>query len=361
MINIVHIVEDYSLNSGGLRTVVNDLHTKLIQCGYNSSIITTRNEDTDQVIKVKGGNLPWRFSINLEATLKKLHLKKGIDIIHIHGVWMYPQYLSAKFSVRHNISFLISCHGMYEPWLWSKSPFKKMKYFKYIVKNVFSKASCLHAITQPEADELRKLFPNSHLKVIPNLINLDMRTDDTPLFLKDKYILFLGRIDKKKGIELLIKGFEKIKDKGFRLKIAGGFNEYKNQLERLILSLNLEDKIDFLGLVTGEEKQQLFKNSFVFVAPSYSEVIGMVNLEAATMGVPTITTIQTGLKKEWAENGGMLINPTLKELHQALDKATNWSVKERNENGYRLKNYVEKEYSWEFRHKDWLDLYGKLL
>ena len=361
MINIIHIVEDYSFLSGGLRTVVNDLHTKLIKNGLNSTIITTRKEKNDNAVKVKGGNFPWRFSSNLKEILKEMNLKKDINIIHIHGVWMYPQYFSAKFAINNNIPFLISCHGMYEPWLWSNSSFKKKAYFKYVVKDVFSKANFLHAITEPEADELKKLFPKTAVKVIPNLIDSLPKIDDTKLNFKNKYILFLGRIDKKKGIDLLIKSFANIKNKNFNLKIAGAFNNYKEELEELVKTLNLEDRVNFLGLVTGEEKQLLFKNSFVFVAPSYSEVIGMVNLEAAIMGVPTITTIQTGIKKEWANNGGFLINPNLKEIQTTLEIVTNWSDKERNEKGEMLKNYVEKEYSWKYRFLDWLNFYKKIV
>ena len=58
----------------------------------------------------------------------------------------------------------------------------------------------------------------------------------------------------------------------------------------------------------------LFKNAFVFVAPSHSEVIGMVNLEAAILQTPVITTFQTGLLKDWSKNGGFLIEPTENEI-----------------------------------------------
>ena len=67
--NIVHILEDFSFLSGGLRTVVKDLHNRLIDNGEDSTIITTRKEEDDDVIKVEGGNKPWRFSKNLNSKL----------------------------------------------------------------------------------------------------------------------------------------------------------------------------------------------------------------------------------------------------------------------------------------------------
>jgi glycosyltransferase involved in cell wall biosynthesis len=360
MINIIHILEDFSFLSGGLRTTVKNLHDRLIENNIKSTIITTRKEKEDDVVLVKGGSTPWRFSINLITKLNELKAQGKIDIIHIHGVWMYPQYAAAKFSTTNNIPFLISCHGMYEPWLWLKGGIKKKTYFKYVVKDVFSKANYIHAITEPEAKELKRLFFKTKIKVIPNLIDPKQSVAKKSCF-KEKYILYLGRIDEKKGIDLLIRAFGTIQEKGFRLKIAGNDNNYKDVLDKLVKQLNLQTKVDFLGLVIGEEKELLFKNAFVFIAPSHSEVIGMVNLESAILGTPVITTFQTGLKKEWADNGGILINPTVQETKNALEMATNWSNDERNKRGNLLSEFVKKEYSWEFKLKDWIHLYKKLV
>ena len=359
MINVVHILEDFSFLSGGLRTVVYDLHSKLIENKINSKIITTRKEKNDDVILVKGGQSPWRFSSNLILELKKLQQNNKVNIIHIHGVWMYPQYIAAKFAYKNQIPFIITCHGMYEPWLWLKGKFRKENYFKYVTKQIFSKANYIHAITTPEAKELKKLFPNNKIKTIPNLIDFkDEKVYDSNL--NEKYILYLGRIDKKKGIDILLKAFARLKENSFSLKIAGGNNDYKEELLTLAKELNIESKIEFLGLVVGNEKEKLFRNAYAFVAPSHSEVIGMVNLEAASMQTPVVTTYQTGLDKNWSKNGGFLINPNEDELFVELEKILNWSVSERNLNGKKLNLFVKENYSWNIRIKDWKDLYNSI-
>ena len=355
-INIVHILEDYSHQSGGLRTVVKDLHTRLVSNGVNSSIVTTRKEKTDDVLQVKGGDKLWCFSKNLVHVLNGLNTTQKIDVIHIHGVWMYPQYAAAKYAFRNNIPFIISCHGMYEPWLWENKRFKKKIYFRYVVKNIFSKAKYFHAITQQERRELQKLFPKTNVRELPNLIESKPLNEDTPEFNK-KYILYLGRINDKKGIDILIKAFANIENTKLKLKIAGGFSNYQKDLERQVKQLQLEDKVEFLGLVTGNEKEALFKNAFIFVAPSHSEVVGMVNLESAIFGTPVITTKQTGLKKEWSDNGGFLVNPNVNEVQQAIETCLSWSNHERNINGKKLRDFVKKEYSWESRFKDWVNIY----
>lgn len=356
MVNIIHVLEDFSLSSGGLRTVVKKLNEKLLENGLNSKIVSTRSEVEDDIILVNGGSTPWRYSSNLIKELDQLNNNNKIDLLHIHGVWMYPQYATAKYALKNNIPYIITCHGMLEPWLWTKGKFKKEQYFKHVVYKYFERANYLHAITPLEANELSKLFPKSKIKTIPNLISLNNFTGKSSNF-NDKYILYLGRLDEKKGIDILINVFAKLNDKQIRLKIAGGFNDYKNELTKLAKDLNILERIDFLGLVKGLEKEKLYKEAFVFVAPSHSEVIGMVNLEAAKYHTPVITTYQTGLLKEWNNNGGVLINLSKNNLYSELSKAVNWSIEERNLRGQNLRGFIEKEYSWNTKIKDWIHFY----
>ncbi|WP_040279619.1 glycosyltransferase [Psychroserpens damuponensis] len=358
--NVIHVLEDFSFQSGGIRTVVLDLHTRLLNHNINSKILTTRIEEGDQAIKVEGESTPWRYSKNLKSTLNTLNNQNKISIIHIHGVWMYPQYAAAKFAKQHHIPFLITCHGMYEPWLWSQGTLKKKLYFNLVVKSVFAKANYLHVITNNEANKIKTLFPNTPTVEIPNLIDSNL-AEEGEYNTNEKYVLYVGRLDSKKGIDLLIKAFSNINPEGFKLKIAGNFSDYKQKLDELVVSLGMEHKVEFLGLITGEEKIVYFKNAHVFVAPSHSEVVGMVNLEAAIYKTPVITTFQTGLKKEWSQNGGMLVNPNLNEIETALKTALNWTVKQRNDNGLKLHNFVLKSYSWQYRFNDWVKLYQNML
>ena len=128
----------------------------------------------------------------------------------------------------------------------------------------------------------------------------------------------------------------------------------------MVNQLDLSKKVEFCGIVTGREKFKLFKDAWVFVAPSYSEVVGMVNLEAGAMSTPVITTNQTGLLPDWSKNGGELINPDLDELNEALKKAVAWSESERYDRGKSMFQFVETHYSWEKNMSTWLDLYASL-
>ena len=128
----------------------------------------------------------------------------------------------------------------------------------------------------------------------------------------------------------------------------------------MVDSLGLSNRVEFLGRVTGNSKFQLFKEAWVFVAPSFSEVVGMVNLEAGLMKTPVITTFETGLLTDWSKNGGILIHPEVDALSKSIEEASRWSDVERNDRGKKLYEFIYKEYSWENKMEAWLSLYNSL-
>ena len=356
---ITHTLEDFSKLSGGLRTVVEDLNNNLLENKINSQIVSTRAEKEDNIIVSQRTLYKgiWCYSDTLKDTL----IKTNSDINHIHGIWMYPQYIASKISYKEKIPYIVTPHGMLEPWLWKQGSSKKKLYFNLMIKKYFSNANILHAITPDERDNLYTLFGHKNIEVIPNSISYkEIDSYNIQRQDKEKFILFVGRLHPKKGIDLLIKAVSKLKDKDIRLKIAGPMNEYKNELDILIKNLNIQNRVEFLGMVTGKEKFQLFKDAWVFVAPSFSEVVGMVNLEAGILGTPVITTYQTGLYKAWNKEGGILINPNIDELFSALSASIDWTQEERDARGNALKAFIIENYSWEKNIFKWIELYKGL-
>jgi len=355
---ILHIVEDFSVKSGGLRTVIKNLDFYLKKLGHDSFILASDKEKNDDIFVVKTSN-KWLYSKEWKKKIIEITNKKNIDIIHIHGAWLYPQYLSSKVAFHKKIPIVLSLHGMFQPWLWKKGRLKKKIYFYLLSKKYFSNAAIIHTITTEETKTIRGFFKRNKLVEIPNLISFEEQKEDNKKI--EKNILYLGRLNKTKGIDILIKAFSKIDNKEVHLQIAGGINSYQKELEELIESLKLKEKVTFLGEVKGEQKIKLIKNAWVMASPTYSDVIGMVNLEAASLKTPMITTFNTGLKPEWNLNGGKLIYPNVDELLESFNEVLKWSLEERNAQGVLLYNYVKNEYSWEKKLKDWELLYKKAI
>lgn len=360
MKNIYQITEDVSFNSGGVRTVLINLDDFINSSNINkSSILTNFKEKTDSYLVFKPNNLKiWNYSLNYQ---KYLHSKiSEIDVLHLHGVFMHPQFASSKLALQNNVPFIISPHGMLEPWHLNDKKIKKELYLKFILHKMLAKSNFLHAITPLEKENLFKLTNHKNIFEIPNFIYHSKIPKEINYNPSEEYFLFLGRIHPKKGLDLLIESMMKIENKKIKLKIVGEENQYSNELKKICEKHNLNNRVEFLGSVYGNDKYNLYSNAIAFVAPSYSEAIGMVNLEAAVCKTPVITTYNTGINPDWNLNGGVMINTNTKELILALNDASNWSQKERNERGNLLSTYVINNYSWEEKGHLWTEAYNNL-
>jgi glycosyltransferase involved in cell wall biosynthesis len=97
----------------------------------------------------------------------------------------------------------------------------------------------------------------------------------------------------------------------------------------------------------------------VQVLPSYCEGQAMVNLETATCGVPSITTLQAGLP-DWEEGGGLLVRPDAEALAASLTQVSHWDIEERNRRGESLRRWVIRNYSYDAIMPKWEKLYRGL-
>ncbi|MDA3780733.1 MAG: glycosyltransferase family 4 protein, partial [Bacteroidales bacterium] len=150
-------------------------------------------------------------------------------------------------------------------------------------------------------------------------VNEDLIENLNENFLEKKYLnsnsqislLYLARIEKTKGIYELINTYEILKNKykNINLIIAGDGLEEEN-IKHLVRKKNLKD-IEFLGFVNDASKISVFRNSHIYVFPSYSEGMPTSVLEAMACGLPVITTAVGGLVDFFESNthGFMLDTP----------------------------------------------------
>src|SRR5690606_25459958 len=111
-----------------------------------------------------------------------------------------------------------------------------------------------------------------------------------PSLINKKYILFLGRLNKIKGLDILINAFKKIsvEDESLYLVLAGPDNDnYMKEIKRLIDS-NLTQRIIFTGSINEKHKWTAYAGAEYFVLPSYSENFGLAAIEAMACGTPAI-------------------------------------------------------------------------
>lgn len=372
--SITHVAEDMNVLAGGVPAVVRQLSRRLAERGYELSLTHVNGDasDLDDIVNISkcvphGPLRSWGHSLELENCFGKRIFTKQDEctLFHIHGVWKAPQILAAKYCANSSVPFLFSFHGMLEPWLWKQQGLahrlKKLIFWTLLAKESITKSAVVHAITPLERDNLHALLPNSRIEVIPNAIDLDSLIPST-VTPRAKKFLFLGRLEPKKGIDILIKAFLHARlDRDWSLEIVGPSwsDAYVDSLRNLLDTSDQSECVHFHGPLVGLAKQALLDESWAMVTPSHSEVVGLVNLEAAAHLLPSITTYQTGLS-DWLDGGGLLVSPEVDSLSQALVQASSWSAEEQFERGLASRALVERRYSWAAVMPMWEDLYASI-
>ena len=351
------VSEGYGKNFFGVAQVL----MRLVSCCYKIGVAY-------QILVLKAEKVPSRDEkVVVLIPSPPAFFKEKINefkpsIIHVHGVFKPIQGGAVKAAKQENVPVIISPHGMLEPWLWKQKGVVyyglKRLYWNILLKPTLKKADYVHAITDQEAETLKKEFPNVPQIQISNAIELAEYRGEQKEPDADRYLLFIGRLHPKKGVDLLIHAFDKSAVEHVRLVIAGpDFDvDYTHQLKQQVEQLGLSQRITFVGSVHGEEKSELLQKAWCTVIPSYSDVVALVNLESAASYTPTITTTMTGLS-DWEEGGGLLVEPELEPLTEAIATACDWSLDKRMQMGNRAREFVGERYSWDVIGQQWVEAY----
>lgn len=351
---ILHIIPSYypAFKYGGPVESVHLLNKALVKAGIAVSVLTTNAglEDNENVKiyqweSIKGVQVkrfPYYFyehyTFSPQLFLAALREAKNYDLIHITAFWNFPVLAGSLASLLNKKPYIISPRGMlYDEAINLKSKTIKQIYFNLSGKHYLKKVNAIHFTSEDEQDNVANIFKIfSRSFVVPNGLDLSKysKLPDKGLFIRKypvlqdkKYILFLGRINKKKGIDLLLQSFYSLskEDERLMLVIAGPDNDgYKKNIENEIKKSNLAEKVLFTNLLTGDEKLQSYVDAEVFVLPSYSENFGMSVVEAMICGIPVIVSNKVGISNEIKKyNAGVVTFLNKNDLTVALKNVIN--------------------------------------
>ncbi|MDT8340415.1 MAG: glycosyltransferase family 4 protein [Longimicrobiales bacterium] len=155
------------------------------------------------------------------------------------------------------------------------------------------------AVSESTRDDLvRRGLRAGDIHVIPNGVDLERYRPDPALpRFPEPTLLYLGRLKRYKRVDLLLDALVQMRAAGVRARLlVGGRGDDRERLERRVRRLGLEDRVRFLGFVPEEEKLDLLRRAWVHLLTSPREGWGIVNLEAAACGTPTVASDSPGLR-----------------------------------------------------------------
>jgi glycosyltransferase involved in cell wall biosynthesis len=184
--------------------------------------------------------------------------------------------------------------GTLSAWgLKSRRPLLKRLSLAWLEKPLLRDAAAVQATSEMEVQEILRVCPEARVIEIPNPVETPIadleRPDPAPPFT----ILFLSRLDRKKGLEQLLAAFHRCVEAGadLRLIVAGGGDpEYADPMRE-----RASKRVRFTGAVDAEQKRLLFSQAHLFVLPSHSENFGVAVVEAMAHGVPVLISPQVGI------------------------------------------------------------------
>lgn len=293
---------------GGPIVAIARLAECLAQMGHDVTVYTTTaNGSTELDVPVNqpvviDGVTVWYFR---RITGDHTHISPALwrrtwttvnkfDTVHIHSWWNLLVLGAALVCRLKKVRPLLSPHGMFCDYVVNKRNPGKKQFLHQLIGKHLLKYSYLHVTSLMEWKECLDLLPTWKGGMISYLMDLpgsQYSRADNDVFT----ISFLSRVDPKKGLEILLHALAGLPIE-YRLRIAGtGKTAYISKLKRLISTLNIANKVEWVGWKSYEEKFSFLAASDLFALTSHNENFAIVVIESLHAGTPVLISKHVGL------------------------------------------------------------------
>lgn len=372
-VKILHVVASYlpAVRYGGTIVSVHGLCKSLAARGHDVHVFTTSVDGPrdsavrhGEPVAVDGVSV-WYFQSRLLRRLywspplgRALAARVGVfDVVHTHAVFLWPLWAAARAARRAGVPYVLSPRGMLEKDLIEqKSRAFKTAWIALIEKQNLEHAAAVHVTSAREAAELAAFgFDLPPIVEVPNGVDLATGPAGTgavdpaiqAIVAGPPYVLFLGRVSWKKGLDRLIRAIAHMSS-DLTVVIAGNDEEgLRPALQAQADQLKVGGRLVFTGAVDANQKQALLTRARLLVLPSYSENFGNVVVEAMAAGCAVVVTPEVGIAPTVEEAGvGWVVDGDPRTLGTRISELSA-NVTLRQEMGARGRATARREFSWD--------------
>lgn len=343
---ILNVLSNLAPAYGGPVQVCRELMKRLAARGHEIAIYTTNLDfprsvldvPLDRPVEEDGVRIryfpvefrPMEVSIPLTRALARD--VAAFDIVHIHGVYRYPQVAAGMLASRHQVPYLVRTYGSLDPFMYHKNERKLPKriYERLFMYRLLNNAAAVHYTTEEEAIRVGFLRLRPPPVVVANGIEAARyaRPDLAAAFrarwgLEDRFVvLHYGRITMKKGLDLLVPAFARLAREipNAHLVLAGPDNEgYGVKVRGWIAEHGIGDRVLFTGMLREEQALEALNGADLFALASYTENFGISVVEAMAAGRPVVISDQVNIWREIEATGaGTVVPCDVERLADAL-------------------------------------------
>jgi len=261
----------------------------------------------------------WGTSIPLAQALRQEI--KNYELVHIHCLYLFHHQVAAYCCQKWRVPYLISIHGALDPFLYRRHRWRKSVMEWLLQNRNFKKAAALHFTSEEEKDLATPYIGKAPGVVIP--LGLDISEYENlpdpgefrrrfPEVLGKKIILFFGRLNFKKGLDILVKAFAKVarNREDAHLVLAGPPDpDFGEKVRGWLADEGILARATFTGMLLGEEKLAVLRDADIFVLPSYTENFGIAVIEAMACGLPVVISNKVNIWREVEAGGAGRVGP----------------------------------------------------
>ena len=334
---VAHVVPGIASRTGGPASSVLRTASALSHAGVYAEVFTTdigtvasahhitrlRPEDidapTDFPIHVAHARQPLRLAYAPEVRKELARRAHDFDVIHIHSLFLYPQYAAFRVAYEHGIPYVVSPHGALDPYMRRRGRMRKAITHLVWQGRMLSRAAAIHLTADKELEVTADVAPKVRRCVIPNPVEWREYVDlPDPGTFTSKYlagqsppiVMYLGRISRKKQIGVLIAAFARIAPlhPNVALVIIGPDDEgLTPNLRRTAMQLGVSSRTTFIGHLAGHEKRAALAAATIWVLPSATENFAVAAVEALAAGVPVILSPGVNIAAELGDAGACIV------------------------------------------------------
>jgi glycosyltransferase involved in cell wall biosynthesis len=286
------------------------------------------------------------------------------NVLHIHSMWESIQHHACSAARSTRTPYVMTPHGMLDSW-----SFKKRIYYALRMRSHVQHAAVIHVATEIERDHVQSLGLRPRIIVEPHGLNLSEFRELPPKgtfrnrypILGDRpYVVFLGRLDQRKGLELLVPAFARLKTDAMLVLVGPDFG-MKAPSQAIAKDLGISDRILFTGMLLGPARVAALADATVFALPSYHENFGIAVAESLAAATPVVISDHVYLHPLiTSARVGAVVPLNVDALAQELDRWLSDSHL-RTETAPRARNLALEKFDWDTIAQHWTHHYHQIL
>jgi glycosyltransferase involved in cell wall biosynthesis len=333
--------------------------------GYSSELVTLDNpaapflRDLPFPVHALGSSQHRWFR---PALLQWLRKNRGrFDGVIVHGLWEFTG-LAAMLANANSPGYVVFTHGMLDPYFKRAFPAKHAKKWLYWLPAeywVLRRAKRVFFTTAAERDLASRSFWLHRWRAMVVPIGSEAPPPDTgslvsafeaacPRVAGRRFLLFLGRINEKKGCDLLVRAFAELRDHDLDLHLVMAGPDpghWRERLEIIAAELGCADRIHWPGMLLGDSKWGAFAACEAFVLPSHQENFGVAVVEALASGRPVLLTHPVNIAQDLVADGCALVEPdTQQGVTRLLERWLALSPEQRGDMSERARDSFVRRY-----------------